>query len=160
MQSNWKVVQLEKTEVNAVGELNRVDIQLASDPRIQQYIDIQVVDIPDAYGMLLSHYWSRTLNGYMSTYFSHMWLPWRGLANQIIREREPRLKELITEYNRVNEILFIEPELGIDTIEVGKEVKNEVPMVSPPSQTEPTSDESLFWTLKFDGSKSEGVGLE
>jgi len=83
-----------------------------------------------------------------------------GVVLQTKLEEKGRLKELITEYNRVNEILFIEPELGIDTIEVGKEVKNEVPMVSPPSQTEPTSDESLFWTLKFDGSKSEGVGLE
>lgn len=96
-ESTKKVVQFDRSEVTVIGVLNNVHIQLSSEPRIQQYIDIQVVDIPEAYGMLLSRDWSKTLNGYMYTYFYHMWLPWRGQANQIGIEREPRLKDLITE---------------------------------------------------------------
>lgn len=49
-----KVTQLDKTEVSVIGELTHIHMQLASDPRIQYYIDIQVVDIPDTYGMLIS----------------------------------------------------------------------------------------------------------
>jgi hypothetical protein len=37
-----------------MGELKDVMIRLASDPRVHQVIDIIVVDIPEAYGFLLS----------------------------------------------------------------------------------------------------------
>jgi hypothetical protein len=122
-ESTKKVVQLDRSEVTVIGVLNNVHIQLSSEPRIQQYIDIQVVDIPEAYGMLLSRDWSKTLNGYMSTDFYHMWLPWRGQANQIGIEREPRLKDLITEYNNTNEVQSSEAELGIYAFEVNNGVQ-------------------------------------
>jgi len=88
-----------------------IQMHSASDPRVSQFIDIQVVDIPVNYGMLLSRDWSKTLNGYMATDFSHMWLPWRGVPNQIRIEAEPRMKHMITEYNRTNKILYasVEP---------------------------------------------------
>lgn len=41
-----------------------------------------------------------------------MWLPWRGVANQIWIESEPRLKLMITEYNQTNETLFLELDMG------------------------------------------------
>lgn len=44
---------MDKIEVSVVGELNIIPIQVASYPRVQQTIDIQVADIPDAYGMIL-----------------------------------------------------------------------------------------------------------
>lgn len=84
-----RLTQLDKIEVNIVGELTNIHMQLASDPRIQYYIGIQVVEIPDTYGMVLSRVWSKTLNGYMDIDFSHMWLRWKGVPNQIRIEREP-----------------------------------------------------------------------
>lgn len=91
-----KVTKLEKTEVKVIGMLKDVHIQIASKPRIQQRIDVQVVEITNTYGMLLSRNWSKDMNGYISTNWSHMWLPWRGIANQISVESEPRLKQIIT----------------------------------------------------------------
>ena len=66
-----------------VGEINSVTIRLASDPRIVQRIDILIADIPEFYGLILSRDWSAKLNGYISTDYSHMWLPYKGKPNQI-----------------------------------------------------------------------------
>lgn len=81
--ANSKVVQLDKIEVNVIGELKDVYIQLGVDPRISCYINIQVVDILEVYGMLLSRDWSKTLGGYFLTCFTYLWLPWKGVSNQI-----------------------------------------------------------------------------
>jgi len=42
-----------------------------------------------------------------------MWLPWRGIPNQIRIEAEPRMEHMITEYNRTNEILYGTVEPGV-----------------------------------------------
>lgn len=70
------------------------------------------MDIPDGYGMLLSTDWSRKLNGYISTDFSHMWLPWKGVPNQIGIDSTPKICLTISEYGEDNEILFLEIDLG------------------------------------------------
>lgn len=62
--------------------------------------------------MLLSRDWARKLNGYIATDFSHMWLPWKGVPNQIKIDSTPRLKLMITEYGEDNEIMFVETDLG------------------------------------------------
>lgn len=103
---------MDRTEVPVIGELNNIHMQLSSNPRIQHFIDIFVVDIPDGYGMVLGRDWTRRLNGFFATDFSHIWLPWKGIPNQIRIESTPRLKLMITEYGENNEILFCETDLG------------------------------------------------
>ena len=49
-----RIVQLDKTNVKVIGELKDVLIQMATKPQYTQVIDIVVVDIPEAYGMMLS----------------------------------------------------------------------------------------------------------
>ena len=49
-----KIIQLDRSQVPAVGELKNVIIRLSSDSRAHQCIDIVIVDIPEAYGLLLS----------------------------------------------------------------------------------------------------------
>lgn len=111
--SQKKVTQLDRTEVSVVGELNMIQMQIASDPRIQQVINIQVADIPDAYGLILGRDFTRALNGYVSTDHSHMWLPWKGVPNQIRIEREPRMKYMTTEYQKTStEVLISEVGMG------------------------------------------------
>lgn len=73
--SDKRVVQLDKSEVKVVSELLNVHMQIVSKPRVQHFMDIQVVNIPNAYNMLLSWNWSKSLNGYMATDFLHMWFP-------------------------------------------------------------------------------------
>lgn len=108
VRANRKVVQLDKIEINVIGELKDVYIQLGVDPQISCYIDIQVVDILEVYGILLSRDWSKTLGGYFSTYFTYLWLPWKGISNQIRIDSEPKLSKLVTDYSAPNEVVFAE----------------------------------------------------
>lgn len=70
--------------------------------------------------MLLSRDWSRKLNGYISIDFSHMWLPWKGIPNQIKIESTPKLILLITRYDEDNEILFMETDSGTYVPKIGE----------------------------------------
>lgn len=78
-----RIIQLEKTAVPTVGELWDMIIWLSHDSRVHQCINIVVVDMPEAYGLLLSSDWSSKLDGYFATDSSHMWLPYKGRCNEI-----------------------------------------------------------------------------
>jgi len=52
------VIQLDRTQVNVMGKLKDVMIRIVTHPKFVQVIDIIVVDIPEAYGLLLSRDWS------------------------------------------------------------------------------------------------------
>lgn len=43
--TNNKIIQLDKIEVNVIGKLKNVYVQLSANPRIYRYIDIQAADI-------------------------------------------------------------------------------------------------------------------
>jgi hypothetical protein len=66
-----------------LGELKDVLIRLSSNSKVFPIIYIIVVDIPDAYGLVLSRDWSEKLHGYFSTDWSHLWIPYSGKPNQI-----------------------------------------------------------------------------
>jgi hypothetical protein len=77
------VIQLDRTQIKVMGELKDVMIRIAIHPSFMQGIDIIVVDIPEAYGLLLSQYWSKKMNGYFSIDWAHLWLPLKGYKNMI-----------------------------------------------------------------------------
>jgi hypothetical protein len=62
-----KIIQLNRSHVKVMGELKDVMIQLASNSKVHQVIDVIIVDIPEAYGLILSRVWSAKLNGYFGT---------------------------------------------------------------------------------------------
>jgi hypothetical protein len=108
-----RIIQLDRTYVKVKGELRDVLIRLSSDPRVHQTIDIVVVDIPESYGFLLSRDWSAKLQGYFSTDWSHMWLPYKGKSNQICVNSEAHMKHTVTELEGKNEpISFAHSVLG------------------------------------------------
>jgi hypothetical protein len=78
-------------------------IHIASNPKFYQVIDIIVVDIPEAYGMLLSWDWSKKLHGYFSTDWSHFWLPLKWNTNMIRINREKYLKHNVTDLEASSE---------------------------------------------------------
>ena len=93
--------------MKVVGEMEDVLIQLSANEKICQYIDIVVADIPYRYGLILSRDWS------------HLWLPHKGIPNQIKILREPYMKHTVTKLEErnewVNSVLgnyLIELELG------------------------------------------------
>ena len=63
------VIQLDKIEVKVIGVLKYVCIKLTNNPKIQDIIDIHVVDIPKMYRMLLSREWTKCLRGWFSPDF-------------------------------------------------------------------------------------------
>ena len=85
-------MQLDRTKVKVLEEMNLVLIRLASNPKVNQVIDILVIDIPYSYGLILSRYWSEKLHGYFATDWSHMWVPHNGNPNQIRVDHEKNLK--------------------------------------------------------------------
>ena len=50
-----------------------------------------VVDILEAYGLILSRDWSMKFNGYFETDCCHLWLPYNNTQNQIKILREPHM---------------------------------------------------------------------
>ena len=44
--------------------------------------------------------------------FTQLWLPWKGLNNQIKIDAEPKLKTMIKEYNALNDVAFLQLDLG------------------------------------------------
>ena len=73
-----KTIQLDRITVKVVGEMNDVLIRLATDERVCQFIDIMVVDIPEAYGLILSRDWYANLDRYFATNWSHLWFPYNN----------------------------------------------------------------------------------
>ena len=71
-----------------------------------------MVEILETYGLLLSREWKKCLRGWFSIDFTQFWLPWKGLNIQIKIDVEPKLKTMITEYNSLNEIAFLQSDLG------------------------------------------------
>jgi hypothetical protein len=101
--SSLKIIQLDRTDVKVMGELKNVLIRLSSNPKVHQFIDIIVVDIPEVYGMFLSRDWSEQLHGYFTMDWSHLWLPENGKPNKIRVNRERYLKFTVTDLNDPNE---------------------------------------------------------
>jgi hypothetical protein len=113
LKSDKHVIQLDRTQVKVMGELKYVMIRIATHPNFVQVIDIIVVDIPEAYGLLLSRYWSENLNGYFSTDWAHLWLPLKGYKNMIRNDRERYMKHTVTNLKTPNEPASIDfPILG------------------------------------------------
>jgi hypothetical protein len=76
--SDLKIIQLDQTKVNVIGELKNVLIILSSKYKVHHIIDIIIVDIPEVCGLFLSMDWSEELHGYFATDWSHLWLPKNG----------------------------------------------------------------------------------
>jgi len=113
-----KITQLDRSQVPTVGELNNVIIRLSFDSWVHQCIDIIVVEILEAYGLLLSTDWSCKLQGYFATDWSHLWLPYKGKNNQIRVKNKPCMKHTVSDLKGSNEpISYAQEELRVCFLE-------------------------------------------
>ena len=62
-----------------------------------------IADILETYGMWLSRYSSEKLKGYFATYWSHLWLRLNGNPNKLKVDREPFMKQTVTDLDFSNE---------------------------------------------------------
>ena len=61
------ILQLDQSHVKVMGELKDVMIQFSSNSKVHQTIDVIVVNILEAYRVIISRVWSEKLNGYFAT---------------------------------------------------------------------------------------------
>ena len=61
-----------------------------------------VVDIPEAYGLILSRDWSAKMNGYFKTDWLHMWFAYYNSQNQVKVMRETHMKHNATQLEGKN----------------------------------------------------------
>jgi hypothetical protein len=103
LKSDKHIIQLDINRVKVIGELKDVMIKMATHRKFVQVIDIIVVDIPEAYGLLLSRDWSKKLNVYFNTDWAHLCFPLKGHTNMIMIDRERYLKHIVTDLEAFNE---------------------------------------------------------
>ena len=65
------------------------------------------VDIPEAYGVILSRDCSAKINGYFTRTWSHLWLQYKGQSNKINVEQECYMKHMVTDLNDPNEAVML-----------------------------------------------------
>jgi hypothetical protein len=102
LKSDKHVIKLDRIQLKVMGELRDVMIRITTHPKFVQVIDIIVVDILEAYGLLLSQDWSEKLNGYFSTDWAHLWLPLKGFKNMTRIDRERYMKHTVTDLETLN----------------------------------------------------------
>ena len=146
-----------------------------------------VVDIPEAYRLILSRDWSTKLNGYFAIDGSHMWFTYQNSQNQIKILREPHMKHNVTQLEGKNEpVNFSSSVLGNYFLELepgnyqAKQVSQELDMQPDLLRFSQTNNidcnivdlvtnvgdatnsvdlEDRFWVLYYNGSKTqEGSG--
>jgi hypothetical protein len=83
LKSDNHAIQLDRNQVKVIGELKVFMIRIDTHPKLLEVIYIILVDILEAYGMLLSRDWSEKLKGYFSIDRAHLWLPLKGHTNMI-----------------------------------------------------------------------------
>ena len=177
--STMRIVQLDQSQFEVIGELNQVTIRLSSNPKVCQVIDILVADILEFYGLILSRDWSEKLHGYFTIDWSHMWFPYNGKPNQIKVERELHQKYIVTELEGGNEpVVYNNSSIGNYSVDsflsnfnahmspyLEHFVLSQVEIFSQTNSSKCINfldspiNKYLFWKLFFDGSKSsEGAG--
>ena len=165
--------------------MKNVLIWLFADERVCQFIDIMVVDIPEAYGLILSRDSLEKLNGYFATDWPHLWFPYKNCQNHIKVLREPHMKHNVTQLEGKNEPMyfsysilgkyFIELEPGnyqaeeassesdkqSDLLQFSRTDKIDCNIVNLVSSLESNTSrvelEDKFCFLYFDGSKTQDV---
>ena len=83
-----QIIQLDRYNVKVMGEFKYVLIYFSLNTKVHQTIDIIVVNILGAYGVIVSRDWSVKLNGYFVTDWSHLWIPYKGKPKRIKFEHE------------------------------------------------------------------------
>ena len=66
-----------------------------------------IADILETYGMWQSQDWSEKLKGYFATDWSHLWLPLNEQPNKLKLDREPFMKQNVTELNSSNKFVSL-----------------------------------------------------
>jgi hypothetical protein len=84
----WKCCGIDSKRVKVYGLCENVEVFLIDFPHINLLMNIVVIDVPDAWGMLLSRSWSASLGGFLSMDLTHAHIPMGDGTFEILYSRE------------------------------------------------------------------------
>lgn len=96
----FSAAQLDNSEVPIIGFVHQERIELAAHQREYQCIDIAITRTTSKFGMILGRGWSRLVNAYFSSDWTHMWL----MEHEVQIHSEPQMRYLISLQGQSNEV--------------------------------------------------------
>jgi hypothetical protein len=82
------VCGIDSKRVKVYGLCENVEVFLIDFPHINLLMNIVVIDVPDAWGMLLSRSWSASLGGFLSMDLTHAHIPMGDGTFEVLYSRE------------------------------------------------------------------------
>jgi hypothetical protein len=110
------VCGIDSKKVKVYGLIEDAEFYLVDFPHISILMNIVVIDVPDAWGMLLSRSWATTLGGFLSMDLTHAYIPMEDGTFEVLYNRRAA-KEHVIEWdhpNHINENEFDEGPLPIE----------------------------------------------
>jgi hypothetical protein len=89
------VCGIDSKKVKVYGLIEDVEVYLEYFPHIGLIMNIVVIDVPDAWGMLLSRSWVATLGGFLSMDLTHAHIPMGDGTFDILYNREVSRKHVL-----------------------------------------------------------------
>ena len=84
------VCGIDSRRVEVLGACEDVEVFLIDFPQISVLMDILVIDVPDAWGMLLSRTWSSALGGFLGMNLTHAYIPMGNGTYEMLHNREKK----------------------------------------------------------------------
>ena len=107
---------MDSREVEVHGIILGLQLKLAAYPEITFQMDILVIDVPDAWGMLLSRKWGATLGGSIQMDLSYATIPFSENAFVKLHREKERKFHVEDPNEPMNEFIRQMGELGNYTI--------------------------------------------
>jgi hypothetical protein len=89
------VCGIDSKKVKVYGLIEDVEVYLEDFPHIGLIMNIVVIDVPDAWGMLLSRSWAATLGGFLSMDLTHAHIPMGDGTFEILYNQEVSRKHVL-----------------------------------------------------------------
>jgi hypothetical protein len=84
------VCGIDSRRVKVLGVCEDVEVFLIGFPHITVLMDMLVIDVPDAWGMVLSRTWSLALGGFLSMNLTHAYIPMGDGTYEILHNMEKK----------------------------------------------------------------------
>jgi hypothetical protein len=89
------VCGIDSKKVKVYGLIEDVEVYLHDFPHISLIMNIVVIDVPDAWGMLLSRSWAVALGGFLSMDLTHAHIPMGDGTFEILYSRQAIKKHVM-----------------------------------------------------------------
>ena len=149
-----RVCGIDSRRIEACGLIKGLQIHLVAHPQISLLMDVVVIDVPDAWGMLLSRGWGAMLGGTLQMDLSYATIPTADNTFVTLHGEPERKYHVEDPQDPMNELMYEQKEMGNYVVSMD---------VSMPSKMEiPEFEKEKSWKMNFDGAHSRtgtGAGI-